>query len=69
MAEWFKAVGCKSIGKLSLVRIQPHPKFSLKGEFGLAGRALDCGSRDHGFESHNSPFNEKIKPYIPGEGL
>ena len=68
MAEWFKAVDCKSIGKPSLVRIQPHPKFNFKGEFGLVGRASDCGPGDHGFETHSSPLKLKIR-YLCNEGF
>ena len=50
MAERLKAMDCKSIGKPSLVRIQPH-----SGGGSSIGRASGCGFEGCGFKPHPPP--------------
>lgn len=53
MAERLKAMDCKSIGKPSLVRIQPH-----SGGGSSTGRASGCGFEGCGFKPHPPPLNK-----------
>lgn len=52
MAEWFKAIDCKSIEKSLIVGSNPTFSFFKSSKYSAVGSASALGAESHVFKSH-----------------